>query len=179
MKLYFFAARLLMAMAFGLTSFTPVMASETGATLANPAAVYCVENGGHYGIRQTENAAVGICMKEDGTAQDAWELFREQRHEATELANPAATFCVANGGAYSIEDSSCTLADGRIVNAWDYLRDSHKNASLIVNPAAAFCLEQGGSYRIQTSEDGSKSGMCQLSDGSEVDAWAYFRTSQK
>ncbi|WP_380054296.1 DUF333 domain-containing protein [Falsihalocynthiibacter sp. SS001] len=67
-----FAARLLMAMAFGLTSFTPVMASETGVTLANPAAVCCVENGGHYGIRQTENGTVGICMKEDGTARDAW-----------------------------------------------------------------------------------------------------------
>jgi len=36
------------------------------------------------------------------------------------------------------------------------------------NPAATFCIEQGGEYYLDK-------GTCKLEDGTEVDAWAYFR----
>lgn len=36
------------------------------------------------------------------------------------------------------------------------------------NPAASFCIEQGGEYDLD-------SGLCRFEDGTEVDAWDYFR----
>jgi putative hemolysin len=47
--------------------------------------------------------------------------------DATELANPAATFCVEQGGTYALSQpdgagGTCTLPDGRVVDAWDFLR---------------------------------------------------------
>lgn len=47
-----------------------------------------------------------------------------------ELANPAAVFCVDQGGTYEIRDGDkgqfgvCKLADGREIDAWDYLREN-------------------------------------------------------
>ncbi len=51
--------------------------------------------------------------------------------QSTELANPAATFCVESGGTYEIRDGSngqtgvCILADGREVDAWEYFRENN------------------------------------------------------
>jgi putative hemolysin len=47
--------------------------------------------------------------------------------DEAELANPAATFCVAQGGTYALSQpdgsgGTCTLSDGSIVDAWDYFR---------------------------------------------------------
>ena len=47
------------------------------------------------------------------------------------IANPAATFCVENGGTYRIvreaagERGICVLPDGREVDAWEYFRARH------------------------------------------------------
>lgn len=43
------------------------------------------------------------------------------------------------------------------------------------NPAAVFCAEQGNRYVIRADSGGSV-GICVLPDGTEVDAWAYFRS---
>ena len=45
------------------------------------------------------------------------------------------------------------------------------------NPAAVFCEEQGGTVRIETADDGSQSGICVLSDGTESDEWEYYRAN--
>lgn len=48
--------------------------------------------------------------------------------QSTELANPAATYCVEKGGQYEIQDSAdgqtgtCTLPDGSTQDAWEYFR---------------------------------------------------------
>ncbi|EEE39126.1 conserved domain protein [Rhodobacteraceae bacterium KLH11] len=50
---------------------------------------------------------------------------------STELANPAATFCIEQGGEYQIQDGAdgqtgiCTLPDGSKQDAWDYFRAQH------------------------------------------------------
>ena len=44
----------------------------------------------------------------------------------------------------------------------------------LANPSASFCTESGGTYEIRDGNDG-KAGICILEDGSEVDAWDYFR----
>lgn len=43
------------------------------------------------------------------------------------------------------------------------------------NPTAVFCVDSGGSYEIHRAADGSERGVCILADGTEVDAWEYFR----
>lgn len=43
------------------------------------------------------------------------------------------------------------------------------------NPASAYCVEQGFQSEIRTAADGSQTGYCIFSDGSECDEWAYFR----
>jgi uncharacterized protein len=47
------------------------------------------------------------------------------------------------------------------------------------NPSAAFCIENGGKYEIRQAADGSQSSVCILPDGSEVDAWQFFREKNK
>lgn len=51
---------------------------------------------------------------------------------------------------------------------------SNATALELSNPAAKFCTEQGGSYFL-VEDTGGQRGICTLADGSEVDAWAYFR----
>ncbi|WP_170325822.1 putative hemolysin [Ruegeria arenilitoris] len=49
---------------------------------------------------------------------------------STQLANPAATFCVESGARYEIRDGDngqsgvCILPDGREVDAWEYFREN-------------------------------------------------------
>lgn len=60
-----------------LASATAALASETKTTLANPAATFCVENGGTYQLSKDEDGnAVGFCILADGTKVDAWDYIR-------------------------------------------------------------------------------------------------------
>ncbi len=56
----------------------PDPGSDGSVGLVNPAAAYCLKIGGSYRIEDTEQGQVGICTKPDGTAQDAWALFRAE-----------------------------------------------------------------------------------------------------
>ena len=46
--------------------------------------------------------------------------------DTTAIANPAATYCVEQGGAYTLSSGdsagTCSLEDGRVVDAWEYYR---------------------------------------------------------
>jgi len=43
------------------------------------------------------------------------------------------------------------------------------------NPAAVNCLDKGYRYETRTAADGGQYGVCIFPDGSECDAWAFFR----
>jgi putative hemolysin len=43
------------------------------------------------------------------------------------------------------------------------------------NPASVFCVENGFTLEIRTALDGSQSGVCVFTNGSECEEWAYFR----
>jgi putative hemolysin len=43
------------------------------------------------------------------------------------------------------------------------------------DPASAYCEEQGYRSEIRTADDGSQTGYCIFSDGSECDEWMYYR----
>lgn len=45
--------------------------------LANPAAVFCIEQGGRYEIRKSDAGSQGFCILPDGAEVDAWTYFRE------------------------------------------------------------------------------------------------------
>lgn len=68
-----------------LICLLPLVASaayaEEKPQLPNPAAVYCIEKGGKYEIRETGNGQVGICVLPDGTEIDAWDLFRTENQD--------------------------------------------------------------------------------------------------
>lgn len=55
--------------------------------LANPAAVFCVAQGGRHEIRAGEGGETGVCILPDGTETDAWDYFR--RHAPRDDAAPA------------------------------------------------------------------------------------------
>lgn len=42
--------------------------------------------------------------------------------ETPEIANPAAVYCEEQGGTVSGDEPMCTLPDGTEVDAWDYYR---------------------------------------------------------
>lgn len=44
----------------------------------------------------------------------------------------------------------------------------------LANPAATYCIDSGAKYEIRDGEAG-QTGICTLPDGTEVDAWEYFR----
>jgi hypothetical protein len=49
----------------------------------------------------------------------------------------------------------------------------------MANPASVFCTEQGGKLVMEKDTEGNSVGYCQLSDGTTVEQWVYFRENQK
>lgn len=61
------------------TSVTTTVASTEAPGLANPASVYCEEQGGTVEIVTADDGSQsGICVLPDGTRVDEWEYFRSQ-----------------------------------------------------------------------------------------------------
>ena len=54
----------------------PTPAPTVFANMANPASVYCTENGGTLDIRQGDGGEVGICVFPGGAECDEWAFFR-------------------------------------------------------------------------------------------------------
>lgn len=169
----------------GLTKILAVLCLVTPATqalalvgLTNPAAAHCIDRGGFYGMRDGANGTQGMCLLPSGEEVDAWTYFRDtmfQQNQTArpEIANPAATYCIAVGGTYDISSSICTQSDGTQIDAWRLLGGAQPASTSLANPAATHCIESSGAYEIRDSAQG-KVGMCRLPDGSEQDAWALY-----
>lgn len=57
---------------------SPTSVTSPDAGLANPASVYCVEQGGSVEIVDEEDGQVGYCNLPDGRRVDEWEFFRSE-----------------------------------------------------------------------------------------------------
>ncbi|OAM28366.1 hemolysin [Eikenella longinqua] len=55
----------------------PAAASEPAVGMANPASVYCVQQGGKSEIRKNQDGSeYGMCILPDGKAVEEWEYYR-------------------------------------------------------------------------------------------------------
>ena len=176
-------------------SENPPSTDDSQADMPNPASVYCEENGGTLEIRKDqEGNEYGYCLFPDGSECDEWAYYRgdclpgDSLEGNANMPNPAAVFCVDNGGTLEIrrdtegnEYGYCIFPDGSECDEWAYYRgecnpgDSLSGNANMPNPASVYCEENGGTVKIVTAEDGSQSGVCVFSDGSECDEWAFFR----
>ncbi len=105
------------------------------AGLANPASVYCGEQGGELDIRKdADGGEVGYCQFDDGSECEEWAFFRR-----------------------------------------DCQKGEFPASTQLANPAAVYCSEQGAAYEIREHDDGGQYGVCIFDDGSECDAWDFFR----
>ena len=86
---------------------TPAESTVSAPGLANPASVYCADNGGTLDIRaDAAGNQTGFCVFADGSECDEWAYFRGEcapggqvvPTSEPEVANPMAAYCVQQGG---------------------------------------------------------------------------------
>ena len=105
--------------------------------MPNPAAVYCVEQGGELVPMQDENGEYSLCRLADWTEVEEWEYYYANHAEATEetaeeqtvigMPNPAAVYCGEQGWeTFTVTDEQgaqlwmCRLPSGIEVDEWEY-----------------------------------------------------------
>ena len=54
---------------------------EIAVGMANPASVYCVEQGGESILVKSKKGDFGVCRLKDGTAVEEWEYYRENNNQ--------------------------------------------------------------------------------------------------
>ena len=103
------------------------------------------------------------------------------------MANPAAKHCVDQGYKYEIRKDAqgneygvCIFDEKTECDAWAYFRGEcgpteEAGKQELANPAATYCSEQGFTYETRKDDQGNAYGVCVFDDGTECDAWAYFR----
>lgn len=158
------------ALLFSGCRFAPNRAgAETQAGLANPAAVYCEEQGGEYEIRTADNGSQdGVCLFADGSECDGWAFYRgECAPEPTEPEASATQPVPVAPESLEAESSGAETADPSSDGEGEGI-------SGLANPASVYCEEQGGLLEIRSDEEGNQIGMCVFDDGTECEEWAYF-----
>ncbi len=109
--------------------------------------------------------------------------------ESAGMANPAAKHCVDQGYKYEIRKDAqgneygvCIFDAKTECDAWAFYRgecgpqnQGAAGNTGLANPAAVYCQEQGFNYEMRTDDQGKAVGVCVFDDGSDCDAWAYYR----
>jgi Tol biopolymer transport system component/putative hemolysin len=163
------------------------------ADTANPASVFCEEQGYRLEIRDEADGQKGYCIFPDGSECEEWAFYRgecappaESETSPGQLANPASENCVAVGGTWTAETrvdggqfGICLFEDNRQCEEWALLRGDCPVGGVKVTgyntPAAVYCAITGGEYAI-TGNSGAEDeqGTCTFSDGTQCDAWEYY-----
>lgn len=124
------------ATALVLVSAIPTPAQEPSgetASLANPAAVRCVELGGTHAVEtRGDGGEFGVCFFEDNRQCEEWALLRGACPvgglKVTGYPSAAARYCAITGGSYEATDGTadeteqgtCSFPDGRSCDAWEH-----------------------------------------------------------
>ncbi len=121
-------------------------AGEQNAGMANPASVFCGENGGTLDIRKdAQDNEYGVCTFADGSECDEWAFFRGEckageSGEVMNMRNPASVFCAENGGNVDIRDEAegsagyCVFADKSECEEWAFFRGECKQGDAPAQP---------------------------------------------
>ncbi len=169
-------------------------------SIANPATANCELKGYRSQIRTTtDGSQYGVCIFPDGSECEEWAFYRDEcmpvpqssKTSNSQIANPASVNCLQKGGRLDVHTASdggqygvCIFNNGSECEEWAFLRGECSPASTstpsannpqIANPASAYCQQKGGKVDIRTAADGSQSGVCVFTDGSECDEWAFFK----
>ncbi|MBE2232019.1 MAG: DUF333 domain-containing protein [Anaerolinea sp.] len=128
---------------------TPAPAETPLIGMANPASVHCQEQGGQLEIRTgADGGQVGFCLFPDGSECEEWAFFRGECQPGQissgapdgptsepEVANPAAAFCVQQGGQSQIlsdeagnQVGKCLFPDGSQCDEWAFYRGACRPA---------------------------------------------------
>jgi hypothetical protein len=104
------------------------------ANMANPASVYCEEQGYQLEMREDENGQYGVCIFPDGSECDEWAYFRgecgpsEKGEQSLNMANPASVYCEEQGYQLEMREDEngqygvCIFPDGSECDEWAYFR---------------------------------------------------------
>jgi putative hemolysin len=65
---------------------------EDNTQIANPASVYCIEQGGELRITDNEQGQYGLCVFEDGSECEEWDFFRGECDRSS-IAQEDKYFC--------------------------------------------------------------------------------------
>ena len=119
---------------------------EQNSEIANPASVYCEENGGTLSIENDEEwNQAGLCMFDDGSYCEEWAYYRNECHQGDIMynsveiwmPNPAAVYCTEQGWESVINEDEewnqywvCRLADWSEVDEWEYYRANNTATGL-------------------------------------------------
>ncbi len=109
---------------------------DDDAGMANPASVYCTEQGGTLDIREGESGQHGVCVFDDGSECGEWDFYHGEcaPGQAAEeaggagLPNPASAFCEEQGGTVDIREGEggqygvCVFDDGSECDEWQFFR---------------------------------------------------------
>jgi len=124
---------------------------EQNVSTANPASVYCINNGWNVQIETDDEwNQFWICMFEDWSYCDEWSYYRNECDTWEIIYN-------------TVEE----IADVIEENLW------------IVNPASVYCEDNWWTIKIENDEEGNETWLCMFEDGTYCDEWSYFREECK
>ena len=117
----------------GATYDAAVVADVSGAGIANPASVFCIEQGGIVKIEtRPDGGEYGVCRFGTERQCEEWALLRGDCPiggvEVTGYVTDASRFCAITGGEYVVtsapdaetEVGTCTLPGGTVCDAAEY-----------------------------------------------------------
>lgn len=117
--------------------------TDAPAGMPNPASVFCEEQGGRLEIRTgSDGGQLGFCLFADGSECEEWAFYRGEcglTQLEPEVANPAAAYCVQQGGQSTIvtdqagnQAGVCIFADGSQCDEWAFYRGECRPAGQAV-----------------------------------------------
>lgn len=102
--------------------------------LANPASIYCLEQGYRHEMREDENGTFGVCIFPDASECEEWAYLRagcgpgESSQQPLNMANPAALYCEEMGGRVDMRENQdgqygvCVFPDQTECEEWALYR---------------------------------------------------------
>jgi putative hemolysin len=120
------------------TTVTPAATTfDSPLDMANPASVFCVEQGYRLEMREEAAGTAGYCIFPDGSECEEWAFYRGEcapggEQAGTGVANPASVFCVEEGYRLEMREEAagtagyCIFPDGSECEEWAFFRGECK-----------------------------------------------------